>query len=75
MITETLVCSSELTPIDLLLWRHFRGEDQNRVETILNDNRGAGDHLFLLIGQSLTFHRPEPNSRPPKARPVVSLYD
>lgn len=77
MAIETLKITAERTPLDLLLWRHYRREAPCLVEAILAGNPGlAALGVLLPVGIVVKVETPAPATRPGRqAAPVVSRCD
>lgn len=76
MALETLTVTAELTPLDLLLWRHYRREVEGLVEDTLDRNPGlASKGLYLDVGTKVIVETPPPPPVGRAARPVIQLYE
>lgn len=76
MAIETLMVTTERTPLDLLLWRHYRREVPGLVEDTLGRNPGlAALGAVLPVGTAVQVQTPAPDPTGRQAAPVVSLYD
>jgi phage tail protein X len=76
MTIENLKVAAERTPLDLLLWRHYKREVPGLVERALARNPGlARLGAFLPVGATIAVEAPAPALKGRQAAPVVSLYD
>lgn len=76
MTIETLKVTTERTPLDLLLWRHYRREVPGLVERTLLRNPGlARLGAFLPVGATVAVETPAPALKGRQAAPMVRLYD
>jgi phage tail protein X len=76
MTSEKLRVISELTTLDLLLWRRFHREVPGLVEDTLRCNPDlAKIGVFLPVGMTINVQTPSPELRGRTAVQVVSLYD
>lgn len=74
MMTETLVVTTDRTPLDLLLFRRFKREVPGLVEATLATNPGlAALGPYLPVGTVVV--TPVPAAASAATRPLVSLYD
>ena len=72
--TETLFVESDMTTLDLLLWRRFYRAVDGMVERTLDINPGLPRcGVVLPIGTRVVIELPEPVDR--TAQTVVSLWD
>ena len=73
---ESLTVTVEMTPLDLLLWRHYRREAPGLVEDTFARNPGlASMGVYLPVGTTVLVAPPAPASRRRAADELVSLYD
>ncbi len=76
MAIDTLKVVAEHTPLDLLIWRHYKREVIGLVEDTLARNPGlAGLGPFLPVGTTVIVKAPSPEPKGRNAVPVVTLYD
>jgi phage tail protein X len=76
MTIDLLEVTAERTPLDLLLWRHYRREVPRLVEDTLARNPGLAEFgVFLPVGARVVVKAPAPKAAGRNAAPVVSLYD
>lgn len=72
----SLVVKQEKTPLDLLLWRHFRREVDGLLEDTYGRNPGLADlGIDLPVGTVVQVQTPDPAAGRVIAQPVVTLYD
>jgi len=74
MATENVTFQVDGTPLDLLLWRHYRREVPGLVESVLGTNYGlAALGIEPPRGTAITVEIPKPPET--VSRPLVRLYD
>lgn len=76
MATDYLTVKAEFTPLDLLLWRHYKRSVPGLVEAAFARNPGLADlGVWLPVGTVVAVERPAPAPAARKSTRVVSLYD
>jgi phage tail protein X len=76
MAIDIVKVTAERTPLDLLLWRHYRRDVPGLVEDTLARNPGLAENgVFLPIGTLVAVQTPAPDRTGRQAAPVMSLYD
>ena len=73
MATITLTVQDAFTPLDLLLFRHFKREVPGLVEATFAKNQGLADlGAFLPVGTHVLVDEPAPATR--NTRPLITLW-
>lgn len=76
MTIDTLTFANDRTPLDLLLYRHYRAEIPGLVEATLAQNRGlAALGAFPPPGTTILVTTPAPARVGTIVRKIVRLYD
>ncbi len=76
MAIDALKVVSELTTLDLLIWRHYKREVIGLIDDTLARNPGlAALGLFLPVGTTVLVKTPDPAPTGRTAVPVITLYN